>query len=239
MRIRLVFVLAFTVLASTISPLLSQTTSVKGKVVVAAHDVAMKNGTLYHVSVEGADFQPQVVMMPAPLIYLPTNFTKPNLLESYYLASKDENNSIYIVPSPYGLRGKGPFNYTFSVKEMPLAKKPLLEVKGELMANDPPFKVEFGTDRKHCKSNDIKLTAGQVYVIDMTSPPGGMRRLDSYLYLLDSKGKVLRSDDDGGGFPNARIIFPPTETGDYRIISTGLGDALGEFTMTVRTTEKK
>ena len=70
------------------------------------------------------------------------------------------------------------------------------------------------------------------------SNPDVAGRLDSFLYLLDSKGKIVRADDNSGGFPNARIVLQAAQAGDYRIIATGVGKALGQFHLTVRTVEK-
>jgi len=61
---------------------------------------------------------------------------------------------------------------------------------------------------------------------------------DSYLFLEDSAGTVLMQDDDGGGYPNARIIYRPTKTDTYRIVATTFEKAApdlspGLYTVTV------
>jgi hypothetical protein len=224
------------ILGNCVAPVAGQAIAEKGQVTVAAHEVTMKAGNLYTITVEGKGFEPRVMMKPGSLFFFTQDFNK-NLFLTYYFPNKNETNTIYVAPELFTLKGKGPFDYTIEVISTPLAAKPVLEVKAELAATDPPFKADFAT-RPHHKAHNVKFNKGQFYIIDMTSPDVP-RRLDSYLYLLDSKGKIIRSDDDGGGFPNARIVFQATEAGDYRIITTGLGDALGEFTLTVRTTEKE
>jgi hypothetical protein len=83
-----------------------------------------------------------------------------------------------------------------------------------------------------CKIYTIKLTGGKTYQIDMVS-----KDVDSFLRLEDANGKELARDDDGGGFPNARIVFTSPEAATYRIIATTFsgrfsGEA-GAFTLTV------
>ena len=170
------------------------------------------------------------------LPYVQEDFNKPHLFNSHYMATKDQKVTIYVAPDIYSLKGKGPFDYQIEVKSATLAATPLLDVKDQLTAQDPAFKADFA-NRAHHKSFNLKMAANQFYIIDMKAPPG--TNLDSYLYLLDSAAKVVRSDDDSGGFPNARIVFQAPKDGDYRIIATGLGQALGNFALTVRTTEKK
>lgn len=208
----------------------------KGQVTIGSHQFDMKAGTLYSVRVEAKDFLPRVTMNPSFLPYVPQDFKKPRTFTSYYLPQKDEKNTIVIVPDSFDLKGKGPFDYEIEVKKVELAANALMDVKAELTANDPMFKADFAS-RPHHKSFDLKVKANEYYVIDMKEPERG--KLDSYLYLLDSKGKVVRSDDDSGGFPSARIVFQAPADGEYRIIATGLGDALGAFQLTVRTSEKK
>ena len=44
----------------------------------------------------------------------------------------------------------------------------------------------------------------------------------------------LAEDDDGGGFPTARIVFTPNQVDNYRIIATSFGNgSTGQFTITV------
>lgn len=206
----------------------------KGQVTVGSHEYDMKVGTLYVLRVDGTGFTPRVTMQPGFLDFGGQDFKTPNRFVSYYMPIKDQKSTIYVVPELFNLKGKGPFEYEIEVKNVAVGE--IMNVNAELTANDPPFKQEFG-DRAHHKSYELKVKANEYYVIDMKEPAQG--KLDSYLILLDNKGKTIRTDDDGGGFPNARIVYHAKEDGDLRIICTGLGEALGKFQLTVRSSEKK
>ncbi len=58
-------------------------------------------------------------------------------------------------------------------------------------------------------------TAGKVATITMTSSS-----FNTYLYLRDAGGNVLRSDDDGAGGFNARISYTLPSSGTYTIEAT-------------------
>ena len=212
-----------------------QDISTKGSIVLSTHEVDMKPNNIYSIKIEGKGFQPRVVMMPAALPFVQQDFRKPFIFQNYYVATQDQKNTVVVLPELFGLKGKGPYEYSFEVKAIALGAE-LLNVKDTLNANDPPFKAEFFNRTRH-KSYVLKVKAGSFYVIDMKEPKRA--NLDSYLILVDSKGKVVKSDDDSGGFPNARIIFHATEDGEFRIIATGLGQAQGDFILTVRSTDKK
>jgi thiol-disulfide isomerase/thioredoxin len=105
------------------------------------------------------------------------------------------------------------------------------KVEGKLADSDPKDKDTNAPTNEH----KFKMKAGKAYVIDMTST-----EIDSYLKLMDPKGKKVAEDDDGGGYPNARILYKAKEDGDFKIICTcfpqpmnGLG-LTGKYTLTVR-----
>jgi len=104
-----------------------------------------------------------------------------------------------------------------------------LKVEDQLTADDPQDTVRKGS---HNKVHTFKMTAGKTYVIDMiTRSPG----FDPYLRLEDAAGKQLAEDDDGGGFPNARITFKAERGGEYKIIATTFGKGMtGKYLLTVR-----
>lgn len=112
----------------------------------------------------------------------------------------------------------------------PTSQSAVLDIKGQLTQDDGPYAAAVNKKHKLFLAN---LEAGRTYQIDMKS-----KGFDSYLFLESPEGKLLVSDDDGGGFPDARIIHKATMTGEYRIIATyfGSGGQLGEFTLTVRQT---
>jgi hypothetical protein len=93
--------------------------------------------------------------------------------------------------------------------------------------NTDPFDQLGGKQR--FKLYSVKLEAGKTYTIDMTS-----NDFDSFLRLMDSRFKLLESDDDGGGNLDARITFRPRENGVYHIIATTLDGDLGDFNLRVK-----
>ncbi|MBX9680969.1 MAG: hypothetical protein K2X38_19610 [Gemmataceae bacterium] len=93
--------------------------------------------------------------------------------------------------------------------------------------NTDPFDQLGGKQR--FKLYSLKLEAGKAYTLDMTS-----NHFDSFLRLMDSRFKVLESDDDGGGNLDARITFRPRENGVFHIIATTLDGELGDFNLRVK-----
>src|SRR5262249_13351623 len=72
------------------------------------------------------------------------------------------------------------------------------------------------------------------YTIDLISSDRSGRKLDTFLRLENAGGKELAQDDDGGGFPNSRIVFKAVQSGDYRIIVTSFEPKqTGAFTLKI------
>jgi hypothetical protein len=105
----------------------------------------------------------------------------------------------------------------------------------QLTLKDPAYRGK-SPHRVHT----VAMQAGKNYVIDMTVRADAAARMpgdkgfDPFLYLEDSQGKVLASDDDGGGYPNARILIAAPKTDTYKIIATAFQGA-GRYTLKVRT----
>jgi HEAT repeat protein len=100
-------------------------------------------------------------------------------------------------------------------------------IDGQLAATDPLDKVR---KQMHHKVHTVAMMAGQVYVIDLQS-----NDFDSWLRLEDAAGKQLAQDDDGGGFPHARITFTAPATADYRLIVTTYAPGkTGTYTLKVQ-----
>jgi peroxiredoxin len=100
-------------------------------------------------------------------------------------------------------------------------------IQGKLGKDDGKDEQRGGPSQIHV----VPMKAGKVYTIDMVSGD-----FDSYLRLLDPKGKQLDEDDDSGGMLNSRIIFNCPADGDYRIATTTFGpDMAGAYTLTVKT----
>jgi hypothetical protein len=89
------------------------------------------------------------------------------------------------------------------------------EIESKLAPTDTRDRVRKASV---CKLFSIQMSAGKTYQIDMISSA-----VDSFLRLENSAGKELARDDDGGGFPNARIVYECTGDGAYRIIATTFG----------------
>lgn len=83
----------------------------------------------------------------------------------------------------------------------------------------------------------VKMIEGKTYVINMLSRD--QKALDPFLRLLDSIGKVLAVDDDGGEGRNARITIRAPASGTYQIVATSFGASIGfggkgDFTLEVK-----
>ncbi|MBI2808373.1 MAG: hypothetical protein HYX68_25580 [Planctomycetes bacterium] len=127
------------------------------------------------------------------------------------------------------LNGNATGKFTLAVKDA--TGYSIFNVTDKLNQNDKAYQRAGG--KKH-KMYLVQMEAGKTYQIDMRSP-----NFDSYLYFEDPKGTYITQDDDGGGYPSARIIYKATQTGKFRVITTyfGGGGNLGEFTLTVRQTD--
>jgi WD40 repeat protein len=103
-----------------------------------------------------------------------------------------------------------------------------IEVIAELTGADPKDRVRTNSP---CKVYSLQFAAGKTYQIDMMFRTKG---LDPYLRLEDAQGKQLAEDDDGGGFPNARIVYRCERTGAYRIIATAFTKNTGEYLLRIQ-----
>jgi hypothetical protein len=98
---------------------------------------------------------------------------------------------------------------------------------GQLTRFDPPNRFRQNSRER---SYSYRMRAGTVYTIRMTANSPGF---DPYLRLENPFGQVVHEDDDGDGFPNARITYVCPQDGSYRIIATSFGGTLGNYTVTV------
>jgi len=88
------------------------------------------------------------------------------------------------------------------------------EVKGVLTPGDPIDKVRPGCFHV---VHTFPMIKGKSYTILLNSA------WDNYLRLENPQGVMLAQDDDGQGYPNARIAFNAPADGWYRIIVTSFG----------------
>jgi hypothetical protein len=112
---------------------------------------------------------------------------------------------------------------------------PLLSKSAELSKDDEKdTKPELkGSPRK---VYSIALTAGKVYQIDLKS-----KDFDAYLRLEDAKGNEVAFNDDVNPSISfdARIIYKPATSGDFKIIVTSFDAKAGKFTLSVVEADKK
>jgi serine protease Do len=104
-------------------------------------------------------------------------------------------------------------------------------VNDELINADLKDKVRT---EMYCKTYTYKMIEGRTYQIDMKTVDK-IKNFDPYLRLENSDGNQVAFDDDGGGFPDARISYRAPKTGDYTIICTTFGAGMtGKFTLIVK-----
>lgn len=106
----------------------------------------------------------------------------------------------------------------------------LMKVSGKLTNDDPADKVK--TDSK-CNIHKLKLESGKTYRIELKS-----KDFDSFLRLEDADGTQVAFDDDGGGFPHARLVYAAKKNGEYRIIVTSFDGKVGDYTLAVNHASK-
>jgi len=130
---------------------------------------------------------------------------------------------------------KGAGNITLTVKQTGTGKTGTgggagKEVKFEgQVTNDDPT-ITFQNREFHGKMHEAKMAAGKKYQLDMVKKDGS---IDPLLFLQDKSGKVLKVDDDGGGFPNARIIFACEKDDTYKLFAAALTGE-GGYTLTIK-----
>ncbi len=101
---------------------------------------------------------------------------------------------------------------------------------GGLVINGVLNRSQFDRYRSgcYCMIHPVPMKAGRTYVIGLFSS------WDNYLHLEDPAGRHLISNDDGGGYPNARIIFTCPADGVFRIIVTSCGGGVtGPYTLRI------
>src|SRR5438445_199441 len=85
--------------------------------------------------------------------------------------------------------------------------KKVTEFKGELKDTDPKDALRKTSPHK---VHEFKMKAGETVLIRMSST-----EIDSYLRVEDSSKKPLAEDDDGDGFPNAKLVFKAPKDDTY------------------------
>ena len=87
------------------------------------------------------------------------------------------------------------------------------------------------TAKEREQVHEVKLQAGQTYVIDLES-----KQFDTYLKMQDAKGKLLAENDDiSPENQNSRLLFTAPADGTYRLVATSFGGmGTGAYDLIVR-----
>lgn len=114
-------------------------------------------------------------------------------------------------------------------KVEPLGPKLVFEINSQLGKDD----LLGGPKGRRSKTHEVKLEAGTTYVIEMKKV--GVSKVDPYVQLLDSGGKVVAFDDNSGENMNAKITYTATQAGTYKVVATSvnLGVQIGAYHLTV------
>lgn len=106
----------------------------------------------------------------------------------------------------------------------------ILQQAGSLLASDPVINEPgHANPQSRMKQFPVNMQAGREYVITLNS-----KDFDSYVILYSPKGVKLAHDDDGGGFPNSRLMYKAAQTGQHRITVTSFDGQLGAFQLAVQ-----
>jgi hypothetical protein len=106
-------------------------------------------------------------------------------------------------------------------------------INAQLTNNDAFDKVRPGCRQK---VYPYRMKAGTVYTIRMHAK--NMDGFDPYLRLENPTGAQVAEDDDGDGFPNARIDYLCPQDGVYRIVATSFSPNVGAYTLTITPQQK-
>jgi hypothetical protein len=87
---------------------------------------------------------------------------------------------------------------------------------------------EFDPALGRVKSYTIPMEAGQGYNIVQRSAI-----IDAFLRLHDPAGKAVATDNNSGGGFNARIVFDPKVSGNYRLLATDFKRGNGPFVLEI------
>ena len=180
----------------------------------------MDKDKFYHILLASKDFPAVLRLEDAAGGQIDNDLARGVGANVYHRPAKTDDYQIVVTSQNGGAMGK----FTLTVKEIvgndgkPIElknEKGQASYKGTLLKIDPIYKA----GKKH-KMFLFEMTAGKTYQIDMTSGA-----FDSYLYLESPQGKYITEDDDGGGYPSARIITKAAVAGKHRIICTYFGGA--------------
>ncbi len=109
--------------------------------------------------------------------------------------------------------------------------KLVLEKKDALTGQDPKDRVQTNS---HFRAYPFRMKAGHTYTLDLISGDKSGKKFDTFLRLEDAAGKEVAHDDDGGGFPHARIVHKAIKDADYTVIATSFeANQTGAYTLKI------
>ncbi|MFO0797741.1 MAG: hypothetical protein U0804_09690 [Gemmataceae bacterium] len=208
----------------------------QGTVKAGVHKFRMEVGKLYLVRVDADGFTPSVNLRPGNFLGTGDAFVTGDQFSAYVLPKETREYRLTVLPTV----GEDDLdnmlqNYSVTVTPIPMAKQPLVEQESKLTFNDPPYaNPAGGGQRGPHKAFPVNFKAGQIYIITVDAADKG--NFDPYLQIEGAGGKVVAQDDDGGGYPNCRIVYKPKRGGEHRLIVTSVGKGAGSFNVKVVTT---
>lgn len=203
--------------------------TLEGKVQVGRHAIKMEANRVYVFRIEAKGFTPSL----SGDVYALVQKARDGHFEARYYPTQSKTYRLVIGANLFQKVDEGQLEYKLTYRSAALARA-IVQEQGELKADDPPYAARGMPVRGPHKGYKVKLEAGRLYLLDMTST-----KLDPFLVVEGPDGKVVAQDDDGGGGLNARLFFRPAVAGEYRVIATTyLKTHLGTFTVTVRPAEQ-
>ena len=211
--------------------------SAQGQVKAGVHKVRMDVGKLYLVRVEANDgFTPNVTLRPGNFLSTGDSFVNGSQFSAYFLPKESRDYRLTVLPSADDDElDNQALDYAVTVTPIPMAKEPLVNESAKLTFNDPVYQNPAGGgNRGPHKACTANFKAGQIYIITVDAED--KQNFDPYLQIEGAGGKVVMQDDDGGGYPNCRIVYKPKRGGEHRMIVTSVGKGQGSFNLKVITT---
>ncbi len=209
----------------------------QGQVKAGAHKVRMEVGKLYLVRVDATGgFTPSVTIRPGNFLSTGENFVMGDQFQAYVLPKETRDYRLTVLPSiDDDELDNQLLDYSVTVTPIPMAPAPLVNEDAKLTFNDPVYQNPGGNgNRGPHKAFPVNFKAGQIYIITVDAVEKG--NFDPYLQVEGASGKIMAQDDDGGGYPNSRIVYKPKRGGEHRLIVTAVGKGAGAFNVKVITT---
>lgn len=201
---------------------------------VKAFTCRFEKGTMYRIDLASTDFDAFLLLVGPDGSKLAEDDDGGGDLNSRLVWNAEITGNYRILASSL-MDGTGAF--TLTIVDSGKAKKiaaTTLKLEGGKVTSEgrmPPDAPRY--QNKPVQAFEVALQAGKNYQIDLKSI-----EFDSFLFLLDSSGRVLANDDDGGGDLDARIIYAVKTSGTYRIHACGFDDsANGKFTLSIAETK--